>query len=264
MRKRSWKRLWKLGAATVFFAAAFFALARPARADLDFQVKRMTRTDVPAGKGQCDIRLQVDGEVEVTFRADRVRVHTISGRDARDDGSECNQPMPTRSFAGFNFEVLDKRNQINLTAGPDRPTGYGAVVRIRDDDNGYGRYHFRVSWQLGSAESGPGSGRDGGGSGPGYSRYGDHGPDYRPNTPPSPAARAINACSDAVRDRINRDYHFANVDIQNPKADDRPGRKDWIMGDATGHRDRNAGYFSFSCQADFSTGQVHSVYVKRR
>ena len=55
----------------------------------------MTRDDIPSGKGQCDIRLAVDGEVEVSVRGDMVYVRTISGRDALDEGSECND-----SFAG--------------------------------------------------------------------------------------------------------------------------------------------------------------------
>ena len=38
-------------------------LALPALADVRFQVRRMTRDDVPRGKGQCDIRLQVDDQV---------------------------------------------------------------------------------------------------------------------------------------------------------------------------------------------------------
>jgi len=58
----------------------------------------MTRNDVPFGKGQCDIRLQVDDEVEVTLRGDTVFIRTISGRDAFDDGSECNEPVPERGW----------------------------------------------------------------------------------------------------------------------------------------------------------------------
>ena len=256
-----------------FFCTGAAGESRPRLPGQANDEERRAGREGPVG----DIRLQVDGEVEVTFRADRVHVHTISGREARDDGSECNQPMPTRSFAGFNFEVLDKRDQIDLTARPDRPTDYRAVVHIRDGSSGYGRYHFRFSWQMDSVGSGPSSGpgysRDGGGSGPGYggsgSGYGhdgDRGPGYgdRNPPPPSPAARAINICSDAVRDRINHDYRFADVDIQNPKADDRPGRNDWIMGNAKGSRGRDVGYFSFSCQVDFSTGRVRSVDVKRR
>src|SRR5579872_2348557 len=103
-------------------------LALPAVADTRFQVRRMTRDDVPRGKGQCDIRLQVDDQVEVSLRGDNVFVRTISGRDARDDGSECNAPLPRGDVAGFNFEVKDSRNEIRLLAPPDRRNDFAAVV----------------------------------------------------------------------------------------------------------------------------------------
>src|SRR5215813_5571203 len=86
-------------------AVACLLLAAPAMADTQFRVKRMTRNDVPFGRGQCDIRLQVDDEVEVTLRDNMVFIRTISGRDAYDDGSECNEPLPTRGWQGFGFEV---------------------------------------------------------------------------------------------------------------------------------------------------------------
>ena len=69
-------------------------LAAPLLANTQFTIRRMTRNDVPLGKGQCDIRLQVDGEAEVSVEGDRVFARTISGRDPRDDGSECNEPLP--------------------------------------------------------------------------------------------------------------------------------------------------------------------------
>ena len=78
----------------------------------------MTRDDVPLGKGQCDIRLQVDNEVEVHMRGDQVTVRTISGQEARDDGSECNAPLPNRDVGGFSFEVKDSRNEIRMLAEP--------------------------------------------------------------------------------------------------------------------------------------------------
>jgi len=62
--------------------------AVPTWADTRFQARPTTRDDVPAGKGQCDIRLEVDKEVEVSLHGDQVAIRTISGRDARDDGSE--------------------------------------------------------------------------------------------------------------------------------------------------------------------------------
>ena len=146
-------------------AALFFVLALPAMADTQFRVRQMTRNDVPAGVGQCDIRLQVDGEVEVSVRGQTVSVRTISGRDARDDGSECNQPLPEGNLRGFNFEVKDRRGEIALVSQPSPRNGSRAVVRIRDSQGGEGRYHFRLSWQM------TGGGNDG--------RGGDYGREGR-------------------------------------------------------------------------------------
>jgi len=121
-------------------------MALPIWADTQFRARNMTRSDVPLGKGQCDIRLKVDGEAEVTVRGDLIYARTISGRDVRDDGSECNEPLPNRPFEGFNFEVRDSRGEIRLMAEPSRRSDFQAVVRIRDGAGGEGRYHFRLSW----------------------------------------------------------------------------------------------------------------------
>lgn len=124
------------------------AFCLPALADTQFRVRRMTRDDVPLGKGQCDIRLQVDNEVEVSLRGDSVFIRTISGRDAYDDGSECNAPLPGRPVGAFNFEVRDSRGEIRLLNEPSRRTNWAAVVLIRDSASGQGRYHFRISWDM--------------------------------------------------------------------------------------------------------------------
>jgi hypothetical protein len=124
--------------------------ALPAAADSQFRVRRMMRNDVPPGKGQCDIRLQVDNEAEVSLRGDSVYIHTISGREPRDDGSECNLPFPGREVNGFNFEVKDRRGEIRLVGEPSRRTNWSAVVYIRDSGGGEGRYHFRISWYEGA------------------------------------------------------------------------------------------------------------------
>jgi hypothetical protein len=122
--------------------------ALPAVADTRFQVRPMTRNDVPPGKGQCDIRLQVDNEAEVTLRRNTVFIHTIAGRDPYDDGSECNAPLPDRELYGFNFEVKDSRNEIRMIEGPSPRNDFGVRVFIRDTSGGQGRYHFRVTWDV--------------------------------------------------------------------------------------------------------------------
>jgi len=141
-------------------------------ADTQFRVRKMVRNDVPLGKGQCDIRLQVDGEVEVTVRGDLVYLKTIRGRDGRDDGSECNDPLPNRPAADFNFEVKDSRGDIRLIAEPSRRTDFQAVVRIRDSEAGEGRYHFRLSWRITGDRDYPDRGRFGD-DGDRHSRFSD-------------------------------------------------------------------------------------------
>ncbi len=154
-------------------ALAALCAALPALADTQFRVRRMTRGDVPLGKGQCDIRLQVDNEVEVTVRRDMVTLHTISGRAARDDGSECNAPLPGRDAPGFQFQVTESRNEIALLAAPSRRNDFAAVVRIHDTAGGEGRYSFRLTWQMTGGEdsgrAGPGMFPEQGRGGPGFS-----------------------------------------------------------------------------------------------
>src|SRR5512132_2446970 len=146
----------------------------PALADTQFRVRRTSRNDIPLGRGQCDIRLQVDNEVEVALRGDTVRIRTISGRDAYDDGnSECNMPLPDRPVSDFNFEVRDSRGEIRLIAEPSRRNNYTAVVLIRDGSGGQGRYHFRLTWDM----------RDPGPSG-GFGRPDFRGDDRPPPGPP--------------------------------------------------------------------------------
>lgn len=155
------------------FAVFTLCAALPAQADSQFRIRRMTRDDVPMGKGQCDIRLQVDNQVEIAVRGDTVASHTLSGRDADDDGSECNAPLPNRDIVGFNFEVLDQRGEIQLLAEPSRRNNFSAIVQIRDSKGGQGRYHFRISWQMTGADYRPGNER------PGFGR----GDDRRPGPP---------------------------------------------------------------------------------
>lgn len=136
-------RLKSLGLACLALCAVSLGWA-----DTQFRARKMTRNDVPLGKGQCDIRLVVDDEVEATVRGDLVSVRTISGRDSRDDGSECNEPLPNRQVQGFRFENIDGRGEVRLLAEPSRQSDFQAVVRIRDSQSGEGRYHFRLSWMM--------------------------------------------------------------------------------------------------------------------
>ena len=139
---------WRCAVALLMLCAAF-----PLLADTRFQARRMTRNDVPAGKGQCDIHLMVDNEVEVAVRGDMVDIRTISGADARDAGSECNAPLPDRDVAGFRFENIESRGEVRLIEEPSRRNRFAAIVHIRDGQGGEWRYHLRISWAMPGRDS---------------------------------------------------------------------------------------------------------------
>jgi hypothetical protein len=210
-------------------------------ADTRFRAGRMNRDDVPFGKGRCEIRLQIDKEAEVQVRNDSVFVRTISGREARDDGSECNEPLPGYGITGFNFEVRDSRGDIILLSPPSRQNEYTAVVRIRDSFSGTGRYHFRLSWNTAG---------------------------YDPERERRPGKefamqQGVQMCQEAVAGRIADQYRYGDVRIQNIRADDHPGRRDYLLGEASARRGYRAVDFRFVCAVDFSSGRVRSVDVRK-
>ena len=233
--------------------ALLWIASLPALADTQFRVKTMTRDDVPLGKGQCDIRLRIDREVEVSVGGNMVFLRTITGRDGRDAGSECNISLPARRVSDFNWEVRDSRGEILLLSEPALRNGFRAVLRIRDNKGGEGRYHFRLSWRMEGGEFPPNPPNRGDGSGRG---------DW-PTGGDSSVARAIDACSDAVSNRIYDQYRYYNVEIDNARADSRPGRNDYIIGTATGGSGFSREDFSFSCRVDFRSGRVRFVDVTR-
>jgi hypothetical protein len=122
--------------------------AVPARADSRFRITIMARPELQPGKGQCDIRLEIDNEVAITVRRDMVLIHTLSGEDARDDGSDCNAPLPAGDMPGFAVRTVDSRAEIQVLQRPSAHNDYAVVLRILDAAPGFGRYRFRLSWDA--------------------------------------------------------------------------------------------------------------------
>jgi hypothetical protein len=224
---------------TILLAAT---IALSLRADTQFRAGKMTRDNMPFGKGRCDIRLQIDKEAEVQVRGDTVWVRTLSGREALNDGSQCNEPLPSTGLQDFNFEVLDGRGEIVLLSPPSRRNEFTAVVRIRDNDSGSGRYLFRLSWRVAG-----------------------FGSDRRDSQPANPFGmnQAVQICQEAVVSRIVDQYRYGDVDIRNIRADDNPGRRDYLVGEATARRGHRPVSFTFVCAVDFSSGRVRSVDVRK-
>jgi hypothetical protein len=103
--------------------------------------------DPDAPTGRFDVRLQVDGVVEVYVQHDRIGWRVVSGRPPSDRGSEYTQPIPRATFRGFRLEQKDGRGEVRLVEKPSAANGWTAVIRVLDPKGGSDRYHFRLEWR---------------------------------------------------------------------------------------------------------------------
>jgi hypothetical protein len=133
---------------TLLLGALLLTAVLPAAADTRFRVRLIKPTSAPMDKGVCEMRLQVNGETEISLRGDMVTLHTISGADAADRGSTCNEPLPTQDVRGFALEGKESRGELRLTAPPSAANDFQAVVHLRNTAPGDVRYHFRLTWQI--------------------------------------------------------------------------------------------------------------------
>src|SRR5580658_6456380 len=90
----------------------------PLWADAHFRLAIQARGDLEPGKGLCDIRLQVDEEVQITIRRDQMTVHNVTGQDARDDGSGCNMALPARNLRKFTLQSVEGRGEVRMVEQP--------------------------------------------------------------------------------------------------------------------------------------------------
>jgi hypothetical protein len=128
-------------------------LALPAAADVQFHAKPMTDAKIPRGQALCEIRLMVDEQVEVSLHGDTIGVHTLTGADARDNGSECSAPLPGRVVDGFAMAVKKRHGEVRLVAEPSARNDFTATVFIHDNAAGAihgkaGLYDLRISWST--------------------------------------------------------------------------------------------------------------------
>lgn len=74
---------------------------------------------------------------------------------------------------------------------------------------------------------------------------------------------AMQNCERAVRARM-RDEGYGQVQIGPMRADDQPGRRDWVVGDMRASGRNGSDSFRFSCSVDMRDGDVRSVDVMPR
>ncbi len=116
-------------------------------ASLEILPRRSGNYDPNAREGQFDLRLYVDGTVEVSLQGDRFGYEVRSGRPPRDDGSELTQPIPRATFRFFGMEQKDGREKVTLLEQPSPANDYTVRLRIEDPKIGEGRYHARLRWR---------------------------------------------------------------------------------------------------------------------
>lgn len=118
--------------------------------------------------GKCTIRVRIDDEADVALRGNQVVIHVVRGAPGRDEGSECNSPLPRGGISNFRFRGVDGRGQVRLVQEPRDSNRWAAVVSIVDSKGGDEGYTFDLTWNYdGSGNSGGGGGNSGGGFFPG-------------------------------------------------------------------------------------------------
>lgn len=127
-----------------------------------FTVRRANDWSQDRREGRCRIRVRIDDDSDVELRGDQVRIRVLRGRPGRDEGSECNAPLPTSGYIrNFRFRGMEGRGNPRLVQEPDRGNYYVAVVNVQDPKGGDEGYTFELTWEWDGSGSGSGGGYPG-------------------------------------------------------------------------------------------------------
>ena len=121
--------------------------------DPTFAVRRSENWSDRRLDGECIIRVVIDNHAEVELRWDKVLIRTLAGQPGRDNGSECNAPLPQGPVSNFQFQRLEGAGDFELMQQPSAENGWAAVVRLRDRESGYHRYSYRMTWSSAGAST---------------------------------------------------------------------------------------------------------------
>jgi hypothetical protein len=118
-----------------------------------FTVRHSTDWSDSRANGECTIRVVIDHQVNVELRWDRIALQTLAGQPGRDNGSECNAPLPQGPVSNVDFQKLSGPGEAQLIQQPSADNNWAAVVRIFDPDSGASTYAFRLTWTRDAASS---------------------------------------------------------------------------------------------------------------
>lgn len=203
--------------------------------------------------GKCTIRVRVDNEVEVNLRGERIGVKVLAGNPSRDEGSECNAPLPRNGVRNFRFRGIDGRGEVRLLQEPSSSNRWTAVVGIRDSKGGEEGYTFQLTWDSDGSGGWGGSGGswndwdNWGGSGGSGGSWGNE--QWMTSSYQSTTRRV---CENEIRSRTGADrVLFTRTDFFSA-GNWRVG----IRGDGNAYRGSERRNFSYECSIDPRSSRV--------
>lgn len=206
-----------------------------------FQVRRTNDYSENRRDGRCRVRVRIDDEADVELRGDTIRIHVIKGGPGRDEGTECNAPLPTSgNITNFRFRGIDGRGTPRLVQEPAARNYYVAVVNVQDPRGGDEGYTFDLSWTW---DGGGGSG-GGGGFFPGG---------------PSDQDAAERACLAELRNRVGREQRAGVQSLFDTRLERGRGGRDILRGSMNILRNQRTETATFECTLSSRENRVENV-----
>lgn len=195
------------------------------------QVRRTNDYSENRRDGRCTVRVRIDDEADVELRGDTIRIHVIKGGPGRDEGTECNAPLPTSgNITNFRFRGIDGRGNPRLVQEPASRNYYVAVVNIQDPRGGSEGFTYELSWNW------DGQGGDSGGGG------------FFP-TPGGPSDQSAieRACLAELRNRLGQEQRVSVQSLFDTRREQAPGGRDVLAGSMNLLRNQQRETATFRC-----------------
>lgn len=98
--------------------------------------------------GRFDLRLYVDGAVEIRIQGGKVLVKTLQAQPVRDAGTESTGAFPLRALKKLEVVKRDGRGGFVVLQKPNLQNEFETILRIYDPKGGEDRYHLRIDWEA--------------------------------------------------------------------------------------------------------------------
>jgi hypothetical protein len=207
-----------------------------AQGEFQMQPRHMNGWNPDAMQGRCRLLLWVDQRADVRIRGWDIWVRTMQGAPSRDEGSECNQPMPA-SVRDFQIRTVKGRGKVWVSQLPNPQNRYQAVVSIDDHQGGAASYVVDVSWVRGGPPPGP------------------------PMPPPGGNFDGIRSCQDRVTAEFyKRNRGQVTIKFQGPPNQNNiGGNRTNVQGRAVGRSQYESRDMTYTCVVNYGRRQVESA-----